>query len=210
LGGLLGPMSVRVEQQERTKTQALLEEIKEALLGYAAINGVLPCPTIQGDPANAGYGVAAPPPCPVGGPVGVTDGILPWKTLGVSPTDAWGRPRTAPTDPWRGYWRYRVDQNFALPLTPITLTTLPTDSLEVQDAAGNKLTTTAEPPIAIIFSAGGQDRDNPPDLKDEDGQNAVYDNIYEAGLFGPNFDDMTTWLSRPLLFNRMIAAGRLP
>ncbi len=209
LAGLLGPLSARVEQQERAKTQALLEEIKEALLGYAAINGVLPCPTIQDDPANAGYGVAAPPPCPVGGPVGVPDGILPWKTLGVSPTDAWGRPRTAPGDPWRGYWRYRVDRNFTLPTTPITLTTQfnTTDALEVEDAANNKLTTT-ERPIAIVFSAGGQDRDD--DGNDTDGDNTTYDSIYEAGLYSPTFDDMTIWLSRPLLFNRLIMAGKLP
>ncbi|MGH8584392.1 MAG: type II secretion system protein [Gammaproteobacteria bacterium] len=203
LAGLLGPMSVRVEQQERAKTQALLDEIKEALLGYAAINGFLPCPTIQGDPANGGYGVAAPPPCPVG----VTDGILPWKTLGVSPTDAWGRPRTAPGDPWRGYWRYRVDGAFVGPAL-ITMTTTTVDLLEVEDGAGNKLTIPTEPPIAIVFSAGGQDRDNVGG--DPDGDNTTYDGTYEAGSYSPTFDDMTTWLSRPLLFNRMLMAGKLP
>ena len=206
LGGLLGPLSVRVEQQERAKTQALLEEIKEALLGYAAINGFLPCPTTEGNPTSPVYGVADAT-CPPAG--ATTDGYLPWKTLAVSPTDAWGRPRTAPTDPWRGYWRYRVDGAFVGPAL-ITMITTTVDALEVQDGAGNKLTATSERPIAIVFSAGGQDRDNPPDLKDEDGENAVYDNIYEAGLFGPNFDDMTTWLSRPLLFNRMLMAGKLP
>ena len=211
LGGLLGPLSVRVEQQERAKTQVLLEEIKEALLGYAAINGVLPCPTTQSDPGNAGYGVAAAPPCPVGGPVGVTDGILPWKTLGVSPTDAWGRPRTAPGDPWRGYWRYRVDGAFVGPAPAlITMTTTTVDALEVEDAAGNKLTPPAltDRPIAIVFSAGGQDRDD--DGNDTDGDNTIYDSTYEAGPYGPLFDDMTSWLSRPLLFNRMIMAGKLP
>ncbi|MGH8579226.1 MAG: prepilin-type N-terminal cleavage/methylation domain-containing protein [Gammaproteobacteria bacterium] len=210
LGGLIGPLSVRLEQEERAKTQVLLEEIKEALLGYAAINGVLPCPTTEPDPANVvDYGVAATSPCPEGGPPGVTDGILPWKTLGVSPTDAWGRPRTATGDPWRGYWRYRVDRNFTNPVTPITLTTGFNTTLKVVDA-DYELTTDEEPPIAIIFSAGGQDRDNTLPLKDEDGKNADYDNIYEAGLFGPKFDDMTIWLSRPLLFNRMIMAGQLP
>ena len=78
LGGLLGPLSVRVEQQERAKTQALLEEIKEALLGYAAINGYLPCPTTETDPADDKYGVAADA-CPPG--TATAEGYLPWKTL---------------------------------------------------------------------------------------------------------------------------------
>lgn len=88
LGGLLGPLSVRVEQQERARTQALLEEIREALLGYAAMYGILPCPTTEQNPASTNYGVADAT-CPAGG--ATTDGYLPWKTLGVSLTDAWGK-----------------------------------------------------------------------------------------------------------------------
>jgi len=111
------------------------------------------------------------------------------------------RPRVASGDPWSGHWRYRVDPNFTG--TPFTLTTPPntTEPLAVEDPAGNNLTTAAEPPIAIVLSTGGNDAD---------GQNAVYDGKYAAGLFGPTFNDMTVWLSRPLIFNRMIMAGKLP
>ncbi len=41
LASLLGPLSVRIEQQEIRKTSDQMEEIKEALYGYAMANG--PC-----------------------------------------------------------------------------------------------------------------------------------------------------------------------
>lgn len=210
LGGLLGPLSIRVEQQERAKTQALLEEIKEALLGYAAINGFLPCPAREGDPASPNYGVADTT-CPPGS--ATMDGFLPWKTLGVSPTDAWGRPRVTPTDDWRGYWRYRVDGNFADVGTAISLTTnFSTDALRVVDAtSGNLLTTTTERPVAIVFSTGAADKDA--NSSDDDGENADYEisnGTYAAGEYSTTFDDITTWLSRPLLYNRMLMAEKLP
>jgi prepilin-type N-terminal cleavage/methylation domain-containing protein len=49
LASLLGPLSVRIEQQEIRKTSNQLEEIKEALYGYAMVNGALPCPDGNGD-----------------------------------------------------------------------------------------------------------------------------------------------------------------
>ncbi len=50
LGGLIVPLSAQMDQRRATETQKTLEEIKEALTGYAVINGQLPCPA---DPAIA-------------------------------------------------------------------------------------------------------------------------------------------------------------
>jgi len=101
LGSLLVPLSTKLEQANRDSTTVILEEIKETLLGYAIVNGRLPCPD-----------------CPdgnVGGPTGCTlvaaanrnDGIedrfgaplacrtaignLPWVDLQVPEHDAWNR-----------------------------------------------------------------------------------------------------------------------
>ena len=49
LGGFIGSMSIRIEQQERQKTQVMMDETKEALYGFAAGNGRLPCPDTNGD-----------------------------------------------------------------------------------------------------------------------------------------------------------------
>lgn len=206
LAGFLGPLSVRVEQQQRAKTQEMMEEIKEALLGFAAIHGYLPCPTGEPNPISPAYGEARSSCVP--GSAG-SDGYLPWKTLGVSPIDAWGRVRDETDALFLGYWRYRIDGNFndsdatdGNSHTPITLDTVPVENLKVVDAGGNLLTSASEPPIAIVFSTGA-------DLE-LDGENASYNGTYQAGDYRTDFDDITTWLSRPLLYNRLIMAGKLP
>lgn len=207
LGGLLPTISSQIEQQRRNETRKHLDEIRDALIGYAIISGHLPCPrnTIT-DPSNSSYGEASAT-C---GTDPTTEGYLPWKTLGVSETDAWGIKRSNTSDPWIGYWRYRVDRNFA---TTFSLTTsFSTDSLTIRNSTGSNLTSSSERPIAIVFSTG-------PDLKGN-GQNANItepspsfeqtNGIYQNDVPSPNFDDIMIWISRPQLFNRMVAAGNLP
>lgn len=213
LGGLLVPLSTQIGQRNIQQTQTQLDEIREALLGFAVVNGRLPCPTTTADPTNANYGLedancTAP----------ASEGYLPWKTLGVAAYDAWGVGRNATADPWTGYFRYRVHPNFADSTKSISMSTDfkisgTTRTLTVQDAAGNALTSSSEPPVAIVYSTGANTK--------ADGQNATYELMtasptYQGGQFindtnSPNyFDDLTIWVSRPLLYNRLIAAGRIP
>jgi prepilin-type N-terminal cleavage/methylation domain-containing protein len=199
LGGLLPTISSQIEQQHRNETRKQLDEIKEALIGYTIINGSLPCPTTTTDPASANYGIADAA-CSANT---ASDGYLPWKTLGVAETDAWGSKRNSAGDPWVGQWRYRVDRNFA---TTFNLSTgFSTDALLIKDNNGNSITTTTERPIAIVFSTGKNIT--------ADGQNASYEatnGIYQSDVPSSTFDDMLIWISRPQLFNRMVAAGKLP
>jgi type II secretory pathway pseudopilin PulG len=44
LGGLLVPLTTQIEQRKTSDTQKTLEEIKEALVGFAVANARLPCP----------------------------------------------------------------------------------------------------------------------------------------------------------------------
>ena len=207
LAGLLPTITGQIEQQRRNETHKQLAEIQQALLGFAIINGRLPCPidsTIT-NPTNANYGQEAAN-CS-GNPA--AEGYLPWKTLGVTETDAWGTKRNNAGNPWNGYWRYRVDRSFA---TAFILTTpFSVDNLTVRDSAGNNITG-SERPIAIVFSTG-------PDLIGnlqnanigEPGASFEPTNgIYQSDVPGVGFDDMLVWISRPQLFNRMVAAGKLP
>ncbi|HEY6094195.1 MAG TPA: prepilin-type N-terminal cleavage/methylation domain-containing protein [Gallionellaceae bacterium] len=204
LGGLLPTVSSQIEQQHRNDTRRQLEEIRQALLGYAIMNGRLPCPIDPAitDPANPNYGSAAAA-CSANP---VAEGYLPWKTLGVNETDAWGNRRTTAADPWTGYWRYRVDRNFTGAIILTTGFTCPGgDCLSIVDNAGSSLTNTIERPIAIIYSTG-------PNLT-ADGQNGIFEStagIYQSDAPNPNFDDILIWISRPQLFNRMVTAGKLP
>lgn len=206
LAGLLPSLSSQIEQQRRNETRKQLEDIQQALVGYAIINGTLPCPGTQADPTNANYGVADAT-CSANP---AAEGYLPWKTLGVAETDAWGSKRNSSGDTWPGYWRYRVDRNFTG--TPFTLNTgfgtcpsASTDCLVINNNAGNSITTTTERPVAIVFSTG-------PNLA-ADGENFDYEatsGVYQSDIPGPSFDDILIWVSRPQLFNRMVAAGKLP
>lgn len=231
LGGLLIPLSSQIGQRDRQTTVRQLDEIREALLGYALVNGHFPCafipdpPTANpttADPTNAGYGVAnASCSTPA-----TEQGYLPWKTLGLnSGIDAWGHPRSLATDPWNGFFRYRVDRNFSDSTSPITLTTpFSSDSLMVRDSSTPDtavgcdptsnpkivlLTTTTERPVVIVYSTGPDIIANAENATRES-ESAPISGCYEGGGITSTFDDMTIWIARPVLFNRMVAAGRLP
>lgn len=220
LGGLIPTISSQMEQQRRNETRKQLDEIQQALIGYAIINGYLPCPTTTADPSNANYGITDPS-C---NNAPAAEGYLPWKTLGVAETDAWSGKRSTTSSP--GYWRYRVDRNFANSLVPIILSTsFSADKLSIFNNSGSLVTpspggcsgsTPSECPIAIVFSTG-------PNLIG-DGENTS-PNIEVPGVFrsdvprgddkstpsiNEEFDDIMIWISRPQLFNRMVAAGKLP
>jgi len=196
LAGLLPTLSGQIEIQRRNETAKQLNEIRDALFGYAVINGKLPCPTYTADPADANYGVAQAT-CPA---VPTAEGYLPWKTLGVPEMDPWGIKRTNTASDWKGYWRYRVDRQFA---SAVTLSDTTLDSLVVKDTAGNALTSTSERPIAILYSTG-------PDLIPNGLNTGTFNDEYQSDAPGSGFDDMLIWLSRPQLINRMVAAGKLP
>lgn len=193
IGGMLLPLSAQRDIHNTGETGKQLNEIKDALLGFAVLYGRLPCQSSTSNPADPKYGLED-------SPCNDVEGYLPWKSLGVGEIDAWGTQRSATGDPFRGYWRYRVVNVYAT-LPPFTLSSS-ASNLIVQDSAGNNLTNGTDGPIAIIYSTG-------PDLV-ASGQNATADSTYQAGERSQGFDDMLVWIARPILFNRMIAAGKLP
>ena len=105
IGGLLMPLSAQQETRSRQDTEKALAIVQESLIGFAVINGRLPCPatatlasgsggscpsggaaTVAGCEATAGAGAALA--CVNAG------GVLPWATLGLPETDAWGNRYT--------------------------------------------------------------------------------------------------------------------
>ncbi len=98
VAGVLGAVTNQINQGRVLATQRQLDEIREALLGFAAANGYLPCPDTDGDGIeNApNRGAATLLAC------ASVEGFLPWVTLGVQQTDAWGIR-----------FRYRIKDEFA-------------------------------------------------------------------------------------------------
>lgn len=199
LGSILVPLTTQVEQRKVSDTRRMLDDIREALLGFVTLNGRLPCPDTDTDPAAAGYGeeeASCTSP--------VAEGYLPWKTLGVASMDSFGITRTISSSPRIGDWRYRVHRNFSVAFTLTTVTT-GTDNLSVRDSANNLISSGTERPVAIVYSAGPNTT--------PDGQNATYEitnGVYQYDVPSSTFDDILIWISRPILMNRMVAVGKLP
>lgn len=92
LGSIMVPLATQVEQRQISETQKTLDEIREALMGFAITNGYLPCPDLTaGTGANdgvedvtAGTGICQS----LSGTIAT--GNLPWATLGLGNQDAWG------------------------------------------------------------------------------------------------------------------------
>lgn len=99
LGGLLMPLATQVEAQRRSETQKILEQINTAMIGFALMNGRLPCPA---DPATpTGTPTAGVERAPTLTSCTVSNmGVVPWVTLGVSELDAWGRRFTYRGTSW--------------------------------------------------------------------------------------------------------------
>ncbi|HOY71410.1 MAG TPA: prepilin-type N-terminal cleavage/methylation domain-containing protein [Methylotenera sp.] len=198
LAAFLTPLSAQRDLRDYGETKVRLEQMREALYGYAMINGKLPCPTTTTNPAdnvNYGHSDAA---CLIT----AAAGVLPWKDLGVHEVDAWGEPRSAAADPWAGYWIYRVDPAFA---TTFSLATTQTGNIDVEKADGTSQTIAGERAVAVVCTTGKN--------KIADGENATYEianPVYQDDVLSPTFDDMCIWITRPALFNRMVSAGKLP
>lgn len=193
-GGLMVPLGARIEARDRQLTVDRLRDIQQALIGFAIIHGRLPCPSTEDDPGAPGYGIEDSPPCNT-----AREGRLPWLTIGLSATDAWGLTRRSPGDHWGGHWHYRVDRAFAD--TVISAATAPTDDLQIRAHDGSRITVTDSQAVAIIYSTGPNRR--------ADGLNASYSSTYQAGESIPDYDDLLVWIGRPLLIARMAQAGRL-
>lgn len=197
MGGLLVPLGAQRDVKNYSEARIHLEQIRDALYGYAIINGRLPCSTTTTNPTDpANYGNED-------GTCLLTDppGFLPWKDLGVLEVDSWGTQRSKVVDPWAGYWVYRVDPAFT---TKFSLST-PASNIDVHKSDGTSLTNVAERAIAVICTTGKN--------LVADGQNATFETanpVYEDDAQSRNFDDMCIWITRPSLFNRMVNAGKLP
>lgn len=118
LGGLLPKVSSQIEQKHRSDTRKQLDEIQQALLGFAVINGRLPCPassTSNGlesfctatTPAPCGAEVIPIPPAIVpahGRCFNQYHGFVPAVTLGITPVDSNGYT----LDGWNNRIHYAV------------------------------------------------------------------------------------------------------
>jgi prepilin-type N-terminal cleavage/methylation domain-containing protein len=202
LGGLLPTISSQIEQKNRTETRKQLDEIQQALLGYAIINKRFPCPadksipTIPGTANNAGLQAGVPGACTS------PYGVVPWIELGVNETDAWGRRFT-----------YYVNSNFS----GVSFTLSSTSTLKILDTTAGNTIASNIPAVIISHGANGLGAYTPQGLQIPNATAGNDEKTNSNGIppfishdFRPDFDDHVVWISPNTLFNRMVSAGQLP
>lgn len=227
LGGLLPPLATQIEQRERESTQGQLDEIKQVIYGYVLQNRYLPCPDCRDNTGNcAGLTANDGVEDTIGGPLfqcATSAGNLPWSTLGVKETDAWGRPFT-----------YRVTDIFAdrgtgsdttagcTPTTTgVSFALCSNGDINIfgnnadAEAGVNFL---AQNVPAIVVSHGANWSDTPSDDEEENYEDSSNANdelsrfVYRdfSSDEGNEFDDLMIWISPHVLRTKMLNAGLLP
>jgi prepilin-type N-terminal cleavage/methylation domain-containing protein len=215
LGSILVPLTTQVAQRNTVQTQRQLEEIREALIGFTMVNRYLPCPAVSDSNGTAKATCTTAMDA---------TGYVPWITLGVSRTDAWGK-----------MYRYSVAPEFANSVAPFDFSTTLANAKTVRtrDTVGNPMDL-ATGTIAVVLSYGANNWGRTADLSDivdssltnvdEDDNNSKLSctvatdctNFWSrppaanSTVPGGEFDDMLIWVSSNVVFSRMVAAGKLP
>lgn len=203
MGNLLTPISARMNQKNIKRTEETLEQIKQALLGFAVINGRLPCAAPDKDIDSELNPIPAEDKGEEHSEWCNKEGYLPWKDLGVGRFDAWGN-----------LFRYRAEDEYT-PQSPnlrqifgITGTgsglRIRSRQIDPSTTPLNDyfyLTTTAgDSRVAAIIFSPGKNR-----VADDD-NNDLY-KTYVSDVYVENdFDDILTWVSRNALAHRLIKA----
>jgi prepilin-type N-terminal cleavage/methylation domain-containing protein len=242
LGGMLMPLAGQQDMHSRRETTKALAVIQESLIGFALSNGRLPCPAVATLPAASGGA------CPDGGAAGsagceattgagamlacaTVAGVLPWATLGLAETDAWGNR-----------YSYRVTAAYAHGIDPARTafgsgcTLNPANRASYDAALGDGPRQSAfalcsPGDIAVLTAAGGAvaARDLPAIVVSHGRNGAGAFTVQGTRIANPasadeaenaddnaSFvsstaaDDLLQWIPRGLLMNRMLAAGKLP
>jgi prepilin-type N-terminal cleavage/methylation domain-containing protein len=209
LGGLLAPLSSQLEQRRVSDTRRVMEEAREALFGFALRNGYLPCPAISAVNGLEDRGE---------GGCNKRYGYLPWATLGTARLDGWNR-----------LMGYTVTPAFADATQLFTLRTPRDITIATRNGAGPLIPATAVNDIpaalisfgrngygatsdqnTIIADTGVNNLDEKTNLQSSGTALIARDPTDETRAPGGAFDDMVLWLSPNILYNRMVAAQRLP
>ncbi|EIJ42989.1 prepilin-type N-terminal cleavage/methylation domain-containing protein [Beggiatoa alba B18LD] len=184
-GGVLVPLGQRMNQQYLQNTQAVLEEAKEGLLGYAVLNGHFPCP------ANDENGIADASLCSASE---TQEGFIPWSDLGVGRYDGWGNTL-----------RYRVDKVFTTDETTIVSQNfIGSSNLTIYNVVNNKIAGDNNTIVAVVFSVGKNGIADKTNVVG--GTNAHYTQDEQNPEAG--FDDRLIWISNNVLASRWVMSGR--
>jgi prepilin-type N-terminal cleavage/methylation domain-containing protein len=210
LGSLLVPLATQVEQRNVSETQKRLQEVKEALMGFAIANGRFPCPAIITG-ASTDSGVESPAGAPVLGDcttfAGASDGYVPGITLGLANLDSQGFV----VDAWglqQNRIRYAIADvtmnNGAIPVPHVFTVQNGMRSVGVQ-ALGS---------VFVVYSLG-KNAATTGGVNTDEAVNLARHPVFVSKLRSStqaqgDFDDILLWTSRYHVISQLTATGQIP
>jgi prepilin-type N-terminal cleavage/methylation domain-containing protein len=232
LGSILVPLQTQIETRRLEETRRLLDQARDALLGYVAAYGYFPCPASaasNGQEAVTSHASGACAAAVTGTNAYV--GFLPAVTIGFTPVDGSGYA----VDAWtlvQNRIRYAVANatvnGITNPFTRINgmrsagmSNIAASTQLLYVCGTGSGVTGTgcaaaadqlSDDAIAVIWSLGPNaptGGGSPHEDKNLD-NDRVFVMRAQSNVAGAVFDDVVTWIAPPILFNRLVAAGQLP
>jgi type II secretory pathway pseudopilin PulG len=232
LSGLALPLAAQVQLRRQEELRRQLEEARDALMGFAATHGRLPCPAAEGGDGQETF--AAGGDASTGACADFYGAYLPAATLGLANVDGDGYAR----DPWgspRNRLRYAVFGG-GTAINGVANALTRTDGMQAATLAGlgnashylficssgreasgagcgpaaRQLTRRA---AFVVFSLG-PNAPTPPTPGSDESRNLDGDPVFVAhevsNAPGNAFDDVLLWVPIHLVTHRLIVAGRLP
>lgn len=232
LGGLAMPLATQRENARLRDTAKQLEDVQQALEGFALVNGFLPCPAT---PSSNGSSAAA------GGACTVQHGFVPATTLDLAGSrnddnlllDPWGSPLrysvSASDADGDGQWDFVTPgemRDVTMPNLNPELTVCSTSAGASATACGTLNGTLSNQAPAVVVSLGKDWTSfGSPDQLENVGaslgggpsgasypvaSDVVFVSRGRSNQPGAEFDDSVRWISANGLYRGMVAAGRLP
>jgi type II secretory pathway pseudopilin PulG len=193
LGTLMVPLTTQVNQKGQSDVRKQLIEVSDALLGFLAAYGYLPCPDTDGDGLENVTGASCT----------AAEGNFPFATLGVANQDPWGQ-----------LYRFRVTPAFAQ--RPSVIALQPPTAGAIRICTSAACTTVLSNDAAAVIVSLGRNLGNCAGTCTDEDENTDNDTTFvshtvtDAGTGAGEFDDYLIWLTPSTVFNRLITAERLP
>jgi type II secretory pathway pseudopilin PulG len=228
VGSLLVPLATQVEQRNVADTQKRLDDVKEALIGYAMAHGRFPCPASVSSPTPlpTDRGVEDPPN--TGICAHPFDGYVPGITLGLANVDSQGFV----VDAWglqQNRIRYAITTSltnaFTTPngMRTASITSLGSSSNNflyvcasstgiTATTCGTATSLSSGDAVFIVYSLG-KNAATTGGVSADELANLNTDRVFVskiASQTGTEFDDLLVWVSRYSVINRLVSAGQLP
>lgn len=238
LGGMLMPLAAQNDLRARQETGKALLEFRDALIGFALVHGRLPCPAVAATPsgvigagaearngsscscadATSSVASSAGVACAATADSASVTGVVPWATLGLPESDAWGRRYTYRInakfgrDPGQTTFGGGCAPNPSPGLAGFALCTPATISVTAAAGGGATVVSNGVPAIVVSHGRNGFGAFTPQGSQigggsADEAENADGDNVFVSNVAN---DDQLTWIPVHVLMYRMMAAGMLP